>query len=526
MSKKSYIPKISVIIPTHNNDDTILENIQSILNQSYPKEKLEVIYINDGSTDKTTEILNQYKNKFKIFYQQNRGVAAARNLGLKNAKGQVIAFTDADCFPDINWLINLIKRYSPKDESIGAIGGSLPNAKAENILEKYLAETNPDKQSHINDPSPYLLTANVAYPRKILEKIGYFDEHLLSGEDADISWRISRAGYKLIYVPEAVVYFLNRNSYRGLIDQAFRDGRGWARLEKKYKIKDNKSRKIIFNNFNILVNLDKKFKDKRTSNISIIRRIIYYFITELSIFLGLIYEHYLAKNESWKMLNRQAPFIELLINIKHFFLRPFKYQTEFNYWKTAFEDQHHQYYWQNDEKSLKMIFQVYCDELNINKNSFKNKVVIDVGCGPMGSLHYFNAKMKFGVDILANQYNQEFNTQKHDMIYLNCHSHKIPLVDEFADAVISRNALDHVNNFEKTINEIYRILKMEGEILLSLSLRPFSLITEPQILTRQRMKKALMGKFHYKITKELKRNNNSRDHEIIVIKGKKIAQNQ
>ena len=202
-----------------------------------------------------------------------------------------------------------------------------------------------------------------------------------------------------------------------------------------------------------------------------------------------------------------------------------KYKSELNYWKNTFKDKYHQYYWQNDEKSLKNVFDTYCDELNINKNSFKDRVVIDVGCGPMGSLHFFNAKMKFGVDILANQYNQEFNLQKHDMIYLDCHSHKIPLLDESADVVISRNALDHVDNFEKTINEIYRVLKIKGEILLSFCLRPFSLITEPQILTRQRIKKALMGKFNYKIIKKLKQNN-SRDHEIIIIQGKRITQNQ
>lgn len=291
---RANLPRISLIIVTYNNQETILENIGAILNLSYPKNKFEVIYIN-SSTDRTTNILDQYKNNFKIYYQAKKGIPAAWNLGIKKSVGEIIVFTNADCFPDKSWLKNLIKRYKSEDKSIGAIGGSLPNAKSDNILEKYLAETNPNKQFHINDPLPYLLTANVAYPRKILEKIGYFDEYLLSGEDADMSWRIANAGYKLIYEPKAIVYFKNRNTLRGLISQVFRDGRGWARLEKKYKIKNNKSRKMIFNNFNFLVNLDKKFKDKRPSNISITRRIIYYFITELFIFLGLIYEHYLVK---------------------------------------------------------------------------------------------------------------------------------------------------------------------------------------------------------------------------------------
>ena len=292
--------RVSIIIPTYNRKDYLKVCLESIFKQNYPKSQYEIIIIDDGSTDGTRDLVKQFKfkNNLRYFYQKNQGPAAARNLGIKKSRGALIAFTDADCFPDKNWLESLIKRYKAEDESIGAIGGSLPNSEPKNILEKYLSLMNKNKQSHQNDPRPYFLTANILFPRKILEKVGYFDEHLFSGEDADICWRISEAGYRLVYEPNAVVFFKNRETISKLMGQCFRDGRGWARLEKKYNIGDVKSRKITFDNFKILVNLDKKFKDKRTSNISIIRRIIYYFITELFIFLGLIYEHYLVKNEN------------------------------------------------------------------------------------------------------------------------------------------------------------------------------------------------------------------------------------
>lgn len=169
---------------------------------------------------------------------------------------------------------------------------------------------------------------------------------------------------------------------------------------------------------------------------------------------------------------------------------------------------------------MRSSFEWYCRELMIKESSFKNKIVVDIGCGPWGSLHFFKAKMKFGVDNLAHEYQKEFKTQNHDMVYLNCHSHKIPLLDNFADAVISNNALDHVDNFEKTIQEIYRILKPKGKIILNFNLRPFSLLTEPQILSQERINKVLKGKFKYKIIRIKKP---SLDHQYMtcLIKGYK-----
>ncbi len=198
-----------------------------------------------------------------------------------------------------------------------------------------------------------------------------------------------------------------------------------------------------------------------------------------------------------------------------------KYKAELEYWKNTFRDKNHKYYWQNDEVSLKFTFDEYCAELCIDKNYFRNKIVIDVGCGPRGSLHHFNARMKFGVDILANEYNKKFSIVKHDMVYLNCLSHKRPFLNEFADIVISRNALDHVGDFESTIDEIYRVLKPHGEILLSMNLRYIPTINEPQVITEERIRKAFFGKLNYGIVKKHKPTD-ERPYEIVVIKGNKI----
>jgi len=138
----------------------------------------------------------------------------------------------------------------------------------------------------------------------------------------------------------------------------------------------------------------------------------------------------------------------------------------------------------------------------------------------MGSLHHFNAKMKFGIDILANEYDKESGILKHDTIYLNCPSHKMPFLNGFADVVVSRNALDHVDDFETTVNEIYRVLKSGGEIILSINLRLVPASTEPQVLTMGKIKKAFFNKFNYKIIKKLIATK-ERPFERIVVKGNK-----
>lgn len=106
----------SVIIPVYNKKETVSESIESVLNQKY--KNFEIIVINDGSTDNTSEILEKYKNKIKIINQKNSGVSVARNNGIKKAKGKFICFLDADDIwfdNHLETLDKMIKEY--KNES-------------------------------------------------------------------------------------------------------------------------------------------------------------------------------------------------------------------------------------------------------------------------------------------------------------------------------------------------------------------------------------------------------------------------
>ncbi len=203
-----------------------------------------------------------------------------------------------------------------------------------------------------------------------------------------------------------------------------------------------------------------------------------------------------------------------------FIWKRIKFLSVMNYWRIEYKLGGKDKY--NQESSLKTIYKRYCKHLNIDKNTFKDKIVVDVGCGPRGSLHYFNARLKIGVDPFANFYRKKFNVDKQDMIYLHTGAESIPISDGFADFVISHNALDHVDNFNQSIKEIHRIIKSEGIIIFQLNFNERPTINEPILLNKKIVKEAMENLFDYQIEKEVFTQDYKHFGSYILIKGKKI----
>ena len=105
------MPKVSIIIPIYNNEKYLMESIDSVLNQTF--QDFEIISINDGSTDNSLKILEEYAKKdsrIKIVTQENKGAGSARNEGLKLAKGEYLAFLDGDDFYNLDFLEKMLKK--------------------------------------------------------------------------------------------------------------------------------------------------------------------------------------------------------------------------------------------------------------------------------------------------------------------------------------------------------------------------------------------------------------------------------
>lgn len=200
---QSSVPLVSVVIPSYNSARYIAEAIDSVLRQDYPA--LEILVIDDGSTDNTTEVVSTYGDKVRLLTQTNQGSAAARNHGIRHANGKYIAFLDAD---DAWWSHKI--RYQV--DALTQSGHKMAYSRFIRWYEddyghfthpetEFLAEPNPNvSDDKIITGSPYaellldciVWTSTVIVEKAELERIGLFDEYFRKGQDYDLWIRLSR----------------------------------------------------------------------------------------------------------------------------------------------------------------------------------------------------------------------------------------------------------------------------------------------------------------------------------------------
>ena len=236
-------PVVSVVVPTYNRKELLEGCIDSLLKQSYPK--YEIIVVDDGSTDGTKKLLEKYSKKnpnLKFFTQENKGSYAARNLGIKNSKGEIICFTDDDCIADKDWIKNLIEGYT--DDSVGGVGGKIASYSPQTLLERYSGVIDLLNQEEYT--KVFFMTANASYRRSVLKRVKGFDIYFRNGGDVDIGIRVILSGYDLAYNPRAIVYHKHRATLKGLIKQKYFHGRGYSCLHKKYTKNFNPKKQILF----------------------------------------------------------------------------------------------------------------------------------------------------------------------------------------------------------------------------------------------------------------------------------------
>ena len=214
--------QISIVIPTFNSAKVLGTCLESLTNQTVGRERYEVIVVDDGSTDETRDVVSKYPVKY--IYQQNSGPAVARNNGVRQAEGEIILFTDADCEPRSNWIEELVKPL--RDPQVVGVKGTYKTRQKELIARlvqiEYEHKYERMKKFKYID---FVDTYSAGYRKDIFMKYGGFDERYprASVEDQEFSFRLSHDGHKMVFNPEAVVY--HRHSAR-LTDY----------LKKKYKI--------------------------------------------------------------------------------------------------------------------------------------------------------------------------------------------------------------------------------------------------------------------------------------------------
>jgi glycosyltransferase involved in cell wall biosynthesis len=209
----SWEPTVCVIIPCYNVEQVVAKCIESILEQEYPADKLKIVAVDDGSTDQTYEILNEYKSdpRFKALqHQVNSGLAATRNTGLRASKSEVVGFIDSDIVVQKDWLRTLLVTLAD-EEIVGCMGDTrLPFELKPNRLDKFLYH--PKRGARNKGPGvpikfAWFLFNNTVVKRDALGLDGYFDESFkgYGGEDTDLSiklWMRHKNGLR--FNPEAM----------------------------------------------------------------------------------------------------------------------------------------------------------------------------------------------------------------------------------------------------------------------------------------------------------------------------------
>jgi len=213
-----YYPKVTVLVPAHNEERVIGNTVDAIMRSIYPKDKLEVIVINDSSTDRTGEVLKEKAKRYpnlKILEIKPplgaKGKANALNQGLKLASGEFIVVYDADNTPERRAIINLV-RYIINDPNLGAVVGKFRTRNRDrSILTRFINIETLSFQWLVQASRNYLWGlatipgTNFIIRRELLENIGGWEINSLT-EDTELTIRIYQSGYRTLWIPHAVTW--------------------------------------------------------------------------------------------------------------------------------------------------------------------------------------------------------------------------------------------------------------------------------------------------------------------------------
>lgn len=240
-------PRVSVCVPVYQGEGVIADCLRSVFDQSYPADRYEVVVVNNASTDRTAAIASEFP--VRMVGEARKGVGFARNTCVAHARGELLAFTDADCIADRDWLTSLVARFEA-EEGLGGVGGYLPGYNAQTPLQYYVAERELLSQEVALADRPYsapfMITANALHVRRLVEEAGGFDTTFpTNGEDADLCWRIADLGWRFVFAPDAVVHHRHRSSVRAFCRWMFRYGEESVYLLKKHRSRYGIGRVLI-----------------------------------------------------------------------------------------------------------------------------------------------------------------------------------------------------------------------------------------------------------------------------------------
>ena len=229
-------PRVSVIVCSHNGARTIRDCCEGLFALEYPN--LEVLVVDDGSSDQTANIASEYG--FRVIRNNHSGLSTARNTGLKEATGEIVAYIDDDAYPDPDWLYYIVATFLRTRHA--GVGGPNLTPPDDGPIADCVAKS-PGNPTHVlltDEEAEHIPGCNMAFRKAALEDVGGFDPQFwIAGDDVDVCWNLRQSGYSLGFNPAAVVWHHRRNSVRSYWKQQVNYGKAEGMLEKKWPEKYN-----------------------------------------------------------------------------------------------------------------------------------------------------------------------------------------------------------------------------------------------------------------------------------------------
>ena len=227
-ARRATWPRVSVVVCAYNAADTIGESLASLEALTYPD--FEVLVVNDGSQDRTGEIARGF-GRVRVIDIPNGGLSAARNVGLHEAGGEIVAYTDADVRVDPDWLTYLVQPFLTSD----IVGSGGPNVVPHD--DPWMAQCvarSPGGPTHVlldDRIAEHVPGCNMAFRREALLAVGGFNPlYVKAGDDVDLCWRLQARGWRIGFAPSALVWHRHRASIKAYWRQQVGYGEGEAWL--------------------------------------------------------------------------------------------------------------------------------------------------------------------------------------------------------------------------------------------------------------------------------------------------------
>jgi len=231
----NYFPSISIIIPAYNEEKVIANTIEALISEDYPKK--EIVMVNDGSTDKTLEVANRYKNQIKVLSKENGGKATAMNYAIRYCSGEIIVVVDADTIIGVGSLKQLVQGF--KSEKVAAVAGNIKIRNANNLITKcqsleYIASIQVVRRVFDYFGSiPIVPGALGAFRKSALIESGLYDKSTIV-EDFDCTLKVAKSGFTVSGTVKAIAYTEAPDTLKDFIKQRQRWFRGNLQVYKRH----------------------------------------------------------------------------------------------------------------------------------------------------------------------------------------------------------------------------------------------------------------------------------------------------